>query len=177
MKAEMNAELATAFAQIRGLMGWAPDWVTAAVLLLLAILLATTVHSLALLLLSRVVPKKQIFLRTLIARALAEPGLYGPLDPRWNVRDDERPAAEAKLVHFTTLHTQPWRPFPERFVYQEHPLAAVWHELERSADDAGFEIHTRARPSAAYVAWRAAERPGASTRNDLEFRTQVQFIL
>jgi hypothetical protein len=95
----------------------------------------------------------------LIARALARPGLYGALDPRWNVRDAERPLAEAKLVHFTTLHTQPWRPFPERFVYHEHPVGEAWHALERSADAAGFEIHTRERPSAAYRAWRERWRP------------------
>jgi mitochondrial fission protein ELM1 len=95
----------------------------------------------------------------LIARALAQPGLYAPLDPRWNVRDAERPVAEAKLVHFTTLHTQPWRPFPDRYVYQEHPAGEVWHALERSADAAGFEIHTRAHPSQAYRAWRAQQQP------------------
>jgi uncharacterized protein len=95
----------------------------------------------------------------LIGRALERDGLYAPLDPRWNVRDAERPVAEAKLVHFTTLHTQPWRPFPERYVYQEHPVGDVWHALERSADVAGFELFTRKRPSRAYVAWRAAQSP------------------
>ncbi len=97
--------------------------------------------------------------RRLIARALASPGLHGALDPRWNVRDDERPPDGAKLVHFTTLHTQPWRPWPSRFVYQEHPAGPAWHALERSADEAGFEIHTRERPSESYRAWRAGERP------------------
>jgi hypothetical protein len=104
--------------------------------------------------------------RRLIARALAAPQLYGALDPRWNVRDDERPESEAKLVHFTTLHTQPWRPFPERFVYQEHPIGPTWHALERSADEAGFEIHTRERPSPAYLAWRAAQQPDLPARQD-----------
>jgi hypothetical protein len=100
--------------------------------------------------------------RRLIARALADPDLYAALDPRWNVRDDERPVSDAKLVHFTTLHTQPWRPFPERFVYQQHALSDLWHALERSADDAGFEIHTRARPSAAYATWRSSEPVAAA---------------
>ena len=95
----------------------------------------------------------------LIGRAIEQPGLYARLDPRWNVRDAERPPADAWLIHFTTLHTQPWRPFPERFVYQEHPVAEVWHALERSADATGFEIHTRERPSRAYRAWRAGQRP------------------
>ena len=33
-------------------------------------------------------------------------------------------------------------------------------DLERSADAAGFQVHTRERPSAAYVAWRS-ELPAA----------------
>jgi hypothetical protein len=103
----------------------------------------------------------------LIARAQAVPGLHAPLDPRWNVRDGERPLAEAKLVHFTTLHTQPWRPFPERFVYQHGPVAEAWHELERSADEAGFEMYTRERPSIAYRSWRAKRRdPSAPLGGD-----------
>lgn len=99
---------------------------------------------------------------TLMARALATRALHGALDPRWNVRDGERPHREARLVHFTTLHTQPWRPFPERFVYQENPVGELWHALERSADEAGFEIHSRERPSDTYRAWRARQRPAAA---------------
>jgi mitochondrial fission protein ELM1 len=103
----------------------------------------------------------------LIARAQAVPGLHATLDPRWNVRDGERPLAEAKLVHFTTLHTQPWRPFPERFVYQENPSGEAWHALERSADEVGFEMYTRERPSIAYRKWRAGRRePNALLADD-----------
>ena len=59
------------------------------------------------------------------------------------------------------------RPFPERFVYQENPAAAAWHALERSADDAGFEMYTRERPSIAYRKWRAARRePNALLGDD-----------
>ena len=39
---------------------------------------------------------------------------WGALDPAWNVRDDDVPEGREKCLHYTTLHTQPWRPFPER---------------------------------------------------------------
>ena len=68
MKSEMNAELATVFAQIRGLLAWAPDWAAAVLLLLLAIVIAITIHAVALAILTRIIPKKQIFLRTLVER-------------------------------------------------------------------------------------------------------------
>ena len=64
----MNAELATAFAQIRSLLDWAPDWMAAGVLLVVAVLLAITVHAVLLALLTRVIPKTQIFLRMLVER-------------------------------------------------------------------------------------------------------------
>ena len=64
----MKAQLATAFAQIRGLLDWAPDWMAAGILLVVAVLLAITVHAVLLALLTRVIPKKQIFLRTLVER-------------------------------------------------------------------------------------------------------------
>jgi mitochondrial fission protein ELM1 len=100
----------------------------------------------------------------LIARAQA---LHAPLDPRWNVRDGERSHGEARVLHFTTLHTQPWRPFPERFVYQTSAAADVWHALERSADEAGFEMYTRERPSIAYRRWRAGRpEPNALLGDD-----------
>ncbi len=53
-------------------------------------------------------------------------------------------------MHFTTLHTQPWRPFPSRFLYRRHPHAELWHDMERAADAAGFQVFTRERPSRRY---------------------------
>jgi mitochondrial fission protein ELM1 len=85
-------------------------------------------------------------------RAAESPGLYGELSPAWNARDGEYAPGVSKLLHFTNLHTQPWRPFPERFAYQPHPQEELWHELERSADAAGFELFTRQRPSQLYRA-------------------------
>jgi mitochondrial fission protein ELM1 len=90
--------------------------------------------------------------RVLQARAAALAGLYGRLQPEWNARDGEYRPERSRLLHFTNLHTQPWRPFPERFVYQRHPQEALWREVERSADAARYEIFSRERPSAAYLA-------------------------
>jgi len=88
----------------------------------------------------------------LLREALAIPGLYGPLAGDWNARDGEYRAGHSKLLHYTTLHMQPWRPFPARLVYQENANANLWHDLERDADAAGFEPFTRERPSAQWVA-------------------------
>src|SRR5262245_5885287 len=54
----------------------------------------------------------------LIAKALAEPGLWGRLEPEWNARDTEYQPGRSRLLHYTALHLQPWRPFPQRYVYQ-----------------------------------------------------------
>lgn len=90
--------------------------------------------------------------KRLEARAGAIPGLWGPLDPCWNARDGEYEPGRTKLLHYTTIHTQPWQPFPRRYAYQRNPVARVWVDLERAADAAGYQVFTAARPSAAYTA-------------------------
>src|SRR5262249_15856759 len=90
--------------------------------------------------------------KALLRRAALTPGLFGRCDAQWNARDGEYREGRSHLLHYTTLHTQPWRPFPGRFVYQDHPQAELWLELERSADAAGFQLFGRARPSAAFRA-------------------------
>ena len=78
--------------------------------------------------------------RWLTDRAANPPGFFAPVDAAWNCCDDDAvDPADAKLYHFTTLHMQPWRPFPERFVYHEHPAGEVWWRLRREADAAGFD--------------------------------------
>ena len=86
----------------------------------------------------------------LIRRALAVPRLHGPLPAAWNARDDEYEPGRSRCLHFTTLHTQPWRPFPERFVYQANPRARLWLDLEAEADRLGYRVFTRERPSSRY---------------------------
>jgi hypothetical protein len=85
--------------------------------------------------------------RALLRKADRASGLRGDLDPGWNARDEEFQPGVSHLLHYTTLHTQPWRPFPERFVYQRGAYTQLWHDLEREAIAAGFEIFHREAPS------------------------------
>jgi mitochondrial fission protein ELM1 len=103
-------------------------------------------------------------------------GLCGPLPPEWHARDDEEfDPARTRLLHYTTLHTQPWRPFPERFVYREHPQGELWFGLEREARRAGFELFTRERPSARWSsqAPRAGDDSSGETGADALLRDLV----
>jgi hypothetical protein len=96
----------------------------------------------------------------MLGRAQAREGLAGPLPPEWNARDYEYTPGRSKLVHFTTIHLQPWRPFPERFVYRDNPHGDLWFELEEEADRAGFHVFDRAQPS---DRWRSLEAQPEST--------------
>jgi len=77
---------------------------------------------------------------------------WGQLPGEWNARDDEYDADKSKCFHFTTLHTQPWRPFPKYLRYQEHPDGEVWFSRERSADASRFTVFTKEQPSAQFKA-------------------------
>jgi hypothetical protein len=68
----------------------------------------------------------------------------------YNARDAEYVPGESACVHFTTLHTQPWRPLPEWFVYDRNPTGSLWFELEREADEAAFMPVSALRPSSAW---------------------------
>lgn len=72
---------------------------------------------------------------------------WGELPGEWNARDGEYTPGKSKLFHFTTLQTQPWKPFPEQLRYREHKDSEVWERLEREADAAGFTVFTKERPS------------------------------
>ncbi len=50
--------------------------------------------------------KKHVLARTLARH----PGIRGDLPPEWTARDEEFRPGFSKLQHWTTLHTQPWRP-------------------------------------------------------------------
>ena len=102
----------------------------------------------------------------LIEHALTDPGRHGALAPHWNARDDELPAGSEKLIHFTTLHMQPWRPFPERFVYHQNPRGEVWYGLEGEADAAHWTVYTAKRPSPRYTAWWEGRRSPGAPRDD-----------
>jgi uncharacterized protein len=84
--------------------------------------------------------------KALEARA-RQAGLWGDLDNGWNARDSEYVPGQSRLVHFTTLHTQPWRPFPAHFVYFDNPTGDLWPAMEREADAARFLPVSATRPS------------------------------
>ncbi|MDZ4381847.1 MAG: hypothetical protein U0942_10955 [Parvibaculum sp.] len=83
-------------------------------------------------------------------RAMEAGGLFGEMPGTWNSRDGEFPIAQTDCLHYTTLHTQPWKPFPSLLVYRDNPLGQVWHDLEKSADAAGYLLFTKERPSAEF---------------------------
>lgn len=83
------------------------------------------------------------------ARARAA-GLWGPMDGRYNARDAEYVPGESACVHFTTLHTQPWRPFPDWFVYHHNPTGSLWFDLEDEANRERFLPVSALRPSSAW---------------------------
>jgi mitochondrial fission protein ELM1 len=87
----------------------------------------------------------------LIGDALAVAGSYGRLPPEWNARDEEYAEGRTRLLHYTTIHKQPWRPFPERFYYQPNPHGELWLELERQADRAGYQVFRADEPSHRYA--------------------------
>jgi hypothetical protein len=70
--------------------------------------------------------------------AMSEGKLWTPLDEAWNSRDGAVPVEKTKCLHYTTLHTQPWHPFPDQLNYARSSLAYVWHDLEKEADAAGY---------------------------------------
>lgn len=58
----------------------------------------------------------------------------GPLEACWHARDFDYVPGYSKCLHFTTIHEQPWHPFPELFVYMPSPVHDIWHDMEREAD-------------------------------------------
>lgn len=87
------------------------------------------------------------------AHTKANGDLWGPLPRVWNARDQEYVPACSKVLHYTTIHAQPWQPFPQRFVYQRNPVGFVWLEMEHAAEAANFQVFSARRPSADYLAW------------------------
>ncbi|HYC57919.1 MAG TPA: ELM1/GtrOC1 family putative glycosyltransferase [Candidatus Binatia bacterium] len=76
---------------------------------------------------------------------------WGKLDPAWHARDFDYVPGSSKVLHFTTIHEQPWHPCPELYVYMPSPVADVWAALEHEADQAGYSVFTFERPSLLYT--------------------------
>lgn len=104
--------------------------------------------------------------KSLERRASAVPGLWRELDGGWNARDTEYEPGRSSLVHFTTIHTQPWMPFPRLFTYQHNPVGSLWFELERSAEAAAFHVFSEAHPSLQYRKLIAGLRGGTPPAPD-----------
>jgi hypothetical protein len=94
--------------------------------------------------------KNQAMHRKFRSCAAAILGLWGQMPAEWNARDAEYQQGQSKLLHFTALHTQPWKPFPNEFRYGDHAAADIWCDIEAEADAAGFAIFTATRPSLHY---------------------------
>jgi mitochondrial fission protein ELM1 len=89
--------------------------------------------------------------KKLHALAAEIPGCFGILDAIWHARDLEYKHGESRLLHYTTLHLQPWRPLPAQYSYQIHPYAEIFLSLEEAADAIGYELYTAAQPSPRFV--------------------------
>lgn len=113
--------------------------------------------------------KRDFFLEIMNGR-----GLYAPMAGEWNARDNEFTAERSKCFHFTTLRTQPWRPFPDQLRYEPHPEGEVWHALEREADAARFTSFTRERPGSNFAAAIARGSNGAPAAAGPERRHQSE---
>lgn len=83
--------------------------------------------------------------------AMNEAGLFGEMPGTWNSRDGEHPVEQTNCLHYTTLHSQPWKPFPGYLRYREGPLYGLWHDLEKSADEAGYLMFTKEHPSGEFA--------------------------
>lgn len=108
--------------------------------------------------------------RELEARMRAVDGLWGELDGGWNARDEEYAPGRSYLVHYTTIHSQPWRPTPRDYVYSANVASELWLGLEAEADDAGFHLFDATHPTPDFgaAAGAAAGTPGhAIGRDDL----------
>lgn len=84
-------------------------------------------------------------------------GLWGELDNGWNARDAEYVPGQSRLIHYTTIHSQPWRPTPQDFVYRSNPAGQIWSNIEREADAAGFQVFGPRHPTPDFAA-RASQR-------------------
>jgi mitochondrial fission protein ELM1 len=89
--------------------------------------------------------------KQLLASALEIPDIRGDLPSEWTARDADFVPGRSRLQHWTTLHTQPWRPVPGRFVYEPNPTGQLWFDLKQSADRAGFQVFDARRPSEGYT--------------------------
>jgi hypothetical protein len=76
--------------------------------------------------------------------------LIADLPGYWNARDHEYEEGASSLLHYTILHTQPWRPFPKELRYRKNTQSLPWHRLEEDADQKGFALHWKTDSERSY---------------------------
>jgi mitochondrial fission protein ELM1 len=59
---------------------------------------------------------------------------WGKLEACWHARDFDYVPGYSKVLHYTTIHEQPWHPFPADFVYMPGPVPELWENMEKEAD-------------------------------------------
>ena len=67
--------------------------------------------------------------------------MFGILPTRWNCLDGRGYAENwTRLIHYTDMSSQPWRPYPERLSYRPHPVPIteeLWMDFYYEAQEAG----------------------------------------
>lgn len=79
---------------------------------------------------------------------LAEQGAFSPLPPEWNCLDGRGfTLTGTRLVHYTDMSSQPWRPYPERLHYRAHAnpeVESLWfHYAARAREASRFDTVPR----------------------------------
>jgi hypothetical protein len=68
-------------------------------------------------------------------------GAFAALPPEWNCLDGLGfSVTGSRLIHYTNMATQPWRPYPEQIHYRPHrdpDIEALWFYYASMARDAG----------------------------------------
>jgi hypothetical protein len=69
-------------------------------------------------------------------------GAFGALPPEWNCLDGLGfSVTGTRLIHYTNMLTQPWRPYPDQIHYRPHrdpDIEALWFYYAAMARDAGL---------------------------------------
>jgi hypothetical protein len=68
------------------------------------------------------------------------------LPPEWNVVDGKGFGYDTKLSHLSDMRTQPWKPWPERFDYPDHPSSEAVETFWKYADDEDYQAVRGDRP-------------------------------
>ena len=71
------------------------------------------------------------------AQILQDTDSFGELPKEWNCLDGKGfKKKKTKLVHYTDMHTQPWRPYPDKLMYKTHAhpkVEKLWFEYAQEA--------------------------------------------